>query len=65
MAMSIRFLIETTRVNGEIWLPKRIEAKVDARVALLKKLRTEAEVNYSEYRKFQTESRIVSASEQE
>ena len=60
-----RFLVETTRVNGEIWLPKRIEAKVDARLALLKKVRTEAEVTYSEYRKFRSESRIISASEPE
>src|SRR5207249_3213111 len=31
-----RFLFEQTRVNDEVWLPKRIDLKVDLRLALLK-----------------------------
>ena len=59
-----RFMFETMHVNGEVWLPRRVEAKVDARLALLKKIRTEVEIDFSDYKKFQTESRIVTTSEQ-
>lgn len=56
--------IQMTRVNDEVWLPKRIEAKVSARVALVKKYRIEADTSFSNYRKFQVESRVVSAAPQ-
>jgi hypothetical protein len=49
-----------TRVNDEVWLPKRIEAKVSARLALVKKYRIESDTSFSNYRKFQVESRVVS-----
>ena len=51
---------DQTRVNGEVWLPKRMEAEASARVALLKKFRGRIEITYSDYKKFQTDSRIVS-----
>ncbi len=51
---------EQTRVNDEVWLPKRFQAEASARVALLKKFRGRLEISYSEYKKFQTDSRIVS-----
>ena len=52
---------EQTRVNGEVWLPKRLEVGGSARVALLKKYRGRIEVTYSDYKKFQTDSRIVTS----
>jgi hypothetical protein len=50
---------EQTRVNDEIWLPSSMLVRFQARVALLKVLRGEYDVRYSNYRKFQSDSRIV------
>jgi hypothetical protein len=58
-----RVLIEQTRVNDEVWLPKRVAAKVDARVALLKKYRLNEDLTYSGYKKFRTDSKIVGVGE--
>lgn len=52
--------VEMTRVNDEVWLPKRVKASGSARLALVKKFRIESETTYSKYRKFQSDSRIVS-----
>ncbi len=54
---SIHF--EQARVNQEVWLPSRVTIRGDARVALLKKLHGEVDITYRDYKKFQTESRIV------
>jgi hypothetical protein len=54
---------EQTRVNGEIWLPSHALIKADARVALIKKVRAEIEIRYSDYRKFQTDSQVLEALE--
>src|SRR5580658_7163393 len=45
--------------NGELWVPKDISLKASARLVLLKKVNVEQEITFSEYRKFQTDSRIV------
>lgn len=50
---------EQTRVNDEIWLPSSMLIRYDARVALLKALRGEYDIRYSDYRKFQSDSKIV------
>jgi hypothetical protein len=54
-----RLDVQMTRVNDEVWLPKRIEAKISARLALVKKYRVESETGFSNYRKFQVESHVV------
>jgi len=59
-----RLNFEMTRVNEEVWLPKRIEASGSARLALLKSYHIESAVTYSNYRKFQAESHIVPAAAQ-
>ena len=51
--------VESVRVNNEIWLPRRVEVKASARLALLKKFNIEQETAFSNYRKFQTDSKIV------
>jgi hypothetical protein len=51
---------ELMRVNDELWVPKDISLKAAARLVLLKKVNVEQEITFSEYRKFQTDSRIVS-----
>jgi len=58
LSKGARFDIQMTRVNDEVWLPKRIEAKAAARIALVKKYRIEADTSFSNYRKFQVESNI-------
>jgi len=50
---------EQTRVNDEIWLPSSILVRFEARLALVKKLRGEFDIRYSNYRKFQSDSKIV------
>ncbi|HEV2199647.1 MAG TPA: hypothetical protein VGR73_07490 [Bryobacteraceae bacterium] len=50
---------EQTRVNDEIWLPSHASIRADARLALVKKVRAEIDIRYSDYRKFQADSQIV------
>jgi hypothetical protein len=54
-----RLSFEMTRVNGEVWLPRRIEAYGSAKVALLKSYHLATETTYSQYRKFQADSHMV------
>jgi len=51
--------IELTRVNDEVWLPKHVALKLDARVALLKSLNIAEDVTFRDYKKFRTETRIT------
>ena len=55
---------EQTRVNGELWLPAHTFIKADARLALLRRFRAEQEMQFSNYRKFQAESKVVIADPQ-
>lgn len=48
-----------TRVNDEVWLPSAATTKVNARLALLKAYRAEVDVQWRDYKKFRTESRVV------
>ena len=50
---------EQTRVNDEIWLPSSILVRFEARLALVKKLRGEFDIRYSNYQKFQSDSKIL------
>lgn len=54
---------EQARVNDEVWLPSRMLIRADARIAYVKKIRTEVEINYTDYKKFQSESKIVSVTD--
>ena len=54
-----RFMIEQTRVNDEVWLPRYLTFKVDARLALLKGFRLDGEETFRDYRKFRASSKIV------
>lgn len=60
LAKGAHLSFEQARVNNEVWLPKRVHAEASARLALLRKLQAEVEITYSNYRKFQSDSRIVS-----
>jgi hypothetical protein len=54
-----RIVIEQTRVNDEVWLPKHVALKLDARIALLKNFNVEEELTYRDYRKFHADTKIV------
>lgn len=58
-----RILIETTRVNEEVWLPQHISLHVDAKLALLKSVALDLDVTYKDYKKFQSQTRIVGMEE--
>ena len=53
-------LFEQTRVNDEIWLPKRELLAGSGKLILLKKLAEQQETTWSDYRKFHVESNVVS-----
>jgi hypothetical protein len=53
-----QFEIQQVRVNDEVWLPQRIDLKLDARVALLKGINETVHVTYKDYRKFRTDTKI-------
>lgn len=58
-----RILIETTRVNDEVWLPRHIAIHVDAKLALLKSIDLDQDVTYKDYKKFHTQTKIVGMEE--
>jgi hypothetical protein len=58
-----RILIETTRVNDEVWLPQHIAVHFDAKLALLKTIDMNLDLTYKDYKKFQSQSRIVGMEE--
>jgi hypothetical protein len=63
LARGSRLTFEQVRVNNEVWLPKRAAVTASARLGLVKKLNLEEETTWSNFRKFQTDSRLTSASE--
>ena len=58
-----RVMLEQTRVNDEVWLPKHVTFKVDARVALFKGYDFDGDQTYRDYKKFRTSAHIVGYSE--
>ncbi|MEO8595728.1 MAG: hypothetical protein ABI759_20580 [Candidatus Solibacter sp.] len=59
VAKGTRVTIETTRINNEVWLPKSIVVRGSVRLALIKLIRGEIIFTYSDYKKFQTDSRVI------
>ncbi len=57
------FMIEQTRINDEVWLPREVAFKIDVRFALLKSFNMDAEQTFRDYKKFRTDSKIISVSE--
>ena len=52
-------VLEQTKINNEVWLPKHLAAHVDARVALFKNFDEDVDVAYRDYKKFRTETKIT------
>jgi hypothetical protein len=59
LAKGSHVTVENTRVNNEVWLPKRIDIRGSVRVALVHVMRGEIIYAFSEYKKFQTDSRVL------
>jgi hypothetical protein len=55
--------IEQVRVNDEVWLPRHVALKLDARLALLKELNIAEDVTYRDYKKFRTDTKILPVGE--
>jgi hypothetical protein len=55
--------IEQTRVNDEVWLPKHVALKLDARI-LFKGFDIESDVTYRDYKKFRTTIKVLPAEAQ-
>ena len=58
-----RMIYEQMRMNDEIWLPKHMSYKLDARVALLKGYNVDGEQTYRDYKKFRTSAKIIGIGE--
>ena len=54
-----RLTFEQSRVNDEVWLPKRTLVAVDARIMLFKNAAFENETTYSNYKKFVIGTKIL------
>jgi len=58
-----RILVETTRINDEVWLPQHVGVKVDVRLALLKSFNVDEEITYRDYKKFRASTKIIGVGE--
>jgi hypothetical protein len=56
-------LIQQTRVNDEVWLPRHVAVHVDGRLALVKGFNFDVDLTYKDYKKFRTATRIVGGGE--
>ncbi|MBL8174774.1 MAG: hypothetical protein JNK48_08890 [Bryobacterales bacterium] len=63
LAKGSRIFFEQVRVNDEVWMPKQVKVNLDARIALVKRFQGDIDVQFQDFRKFQSESRIVSTAE--
>ncbi len=54
------FRFEQRRVNDEVWLPSHLQVGMEGRLGLIKVMRADVNVDYSNYKKFQTDSRVLS-----
>jgi hypothetical protein len=59
LAKGSHLSIENARINNEVWLPKRAEIHGSVRLALVKVMRGEIVFTFSDYKKFQADSRVI------
>ncbi len=58
-----RVMLEQTRVNDEVWLPRHLTFKFDARIALFKGYNIDGDQEYRDYKKFRASAKIVGVGE--
>jgi hypothetical protein len=54
-----RLVLEQTRVNDEVWLPKREFLSGSGRIGLLKRVAEDQEITWSDYKKFHVDSKLL------
>ena len=59
LAKGMHVSMTRSRVNDEVWALDKLTMKGSARVALLKDFHVEAEVTFTDYKRFSTDSRLV------
>ena len=59
-----KLVFERTRVNDEVWLPKREFTSGTGRLGLVVKIALEQELTWSNYRKFQVDSKMKLATDE-
>lgn len=59
LAPGAKLVLEQTRIDDQLWLPKREYMIGKGRIALVKRVAEDDEITWSDYKKFQVESRIV------
>ena len=59
LSAGAKMIFEQTEVNSEIWLPKRLLLTGSGRVGLIKRLARDEQIEWSNYRKFTVDSKIV------
>jgi hypothetical protein len=63
VAKGAHISMEQLRVNNEVWLPKRIALQGAARLLLVKGLRMQIDITFSDYKRFQADSKVVATGE--
>jgi hypothetical protein len=53
------FEVAETRVNDEVWLPKQVAFRLDAKIGLLKHYSIQEESIYRDYKKFRIDTKVV------
>ena len=59
LAKGAHMYMEQVRVNDEVWLPRRMKISLAARVGLIKKLNMEQDLTFRNFRKFQSDSKVI------
>jgi hypothetical protein len=54
-----RLIFEQTEVNSELWLPKRLFLAGSGRLGLVKRLAQDHEIQWSNYKRFSVDSKVV------
>ena len=63
LAPGTQFDLQEIHINNEVWMPHLVRVTGSGRVALFKKINMQQEHTFKNFRKFQTDSQIVAASE--
>jgi len=65
LSKGAHLVLEQTRVNQEVWLPKKVNLQATARLVLLKGYHKSLDMTFSDYKKFQADSRVVSTEDKQ
>ncbi len=61
LAKGAHMSMEQVRVNDEVWLPRRMQISLAARIGLIKRLNMEQDLTFRNFKKFQADSKVVPA----